>query len=213
MSSTAGFRRLLAEYERQLAEARRTGRPGQVRKAEAKVRSTKRRLERAEAKEAAAREKQRATMAQARPGLGRQGKGLATKRAMQRKPPQGPPKPRKPLQAHKPMPAVNPVRKAKMREEQFSIKDGYRAYIVAQPCIRCQAPPPVDPMHVLGVDLGGKAADMLPGCRKCHTWQEVNKKQFEREFEDRYGMHPLEMARAMRAAYLLDNQGEQADDE
>lgn len=91
----------------------------------------------------------------------------------------------------------------KRREEQFSIQDGYRAFIVDQPCMRCGKPGPSDPAHMRGVDLGGKADALLPLCRLCHTWQEVHKVQFDEEFEQRHGMAPLEMARAMRDAYPL----------
>lgn len=109
----------------------------------------------------------------------------------------------RPLKRGKPLPARGP-KYAEKREAQFSIKDGYRDYIVGLPCVRCQKPGPGDPMHILGVDLGGKAEHMLPGCRACHTWQETHKKAFEVEFEAKHGLTALEMASALRAAYLLD---------
>lgn len=98
-------------------------------------------------------------------------------------------------------------REAARKEEQFSFEDGYHKWLTGLPCIRCNRPPPSegrhDFMHVLGVDLGGKAEHALPGCRACHTWQEAHKVQFEAEFLAKHGITALEMARAMREAYTL----------
>lgn len=125
-----------------------------------------------------------------------------------------------PLKQGKPLPAVNAARRAKAREEQFSIADGYHRHTRESPCAYCgrwSADTARDPAHMIGVDLGGKAADVIPLCHfgtdgpnPCpgHVWQETHKKEFDRLFEERHGMPPLDMARALRAAYLL-SKGEQ----
>lgn len=111
----------------------------------------------------------------------------------------------KPLKQGKPLPARGPKYAAR-HEAQFSEADGYADHIRAMPCIRCHRPGPSQCMHVKGVDLGGLAADMLPGCAMCHHWQEEHKLQFEAEFLEKHGITALEMANALRAGYLLDKE-------
>lgn len=128
---------------------------------------------------------------------------LAAKTQRERERREGKEKPRTALKRSGPI-KPNPTRAAKRLEAQFSIKDGYKKYIKSLPCIRCGVPGPSDPMHILGVDLGGKAEHMLPGCRLCHDWQETHKLAFNEEFERKHGMTALEMALAMRMAYLVE---------
>jgi hypothetical protein len=217
VSSSYTFRRLVEEYARVVEAAKAFGTsPAKIRKAEAKLRSAERRLARAVEKEAADRARPRPVKARqpipmaraplARTATGRPAKQKKVPTGLKRGKPlqQG----QKPLKQTKPMPTVNRARAAKMREERFSIKDGYRDWICSQPCIRCGRwrPEGGDPMHVKGVDLGGKAEHLLPGCRECHTWQETHKRQFEAEMEQRHGMTALEMAKALRVAYTLDKE-------
>lgn len=108
----------------------------------------------------------------------------------------------KPMKRSGPLPATNPERKAKMDELRFSNADGYGKFIKDQPCVWCGAPPPSDRAHILGVDLGGTAEDLLPLCRTCHHWQELHKKAFEVQFTVEYGVPPLDYARQMRIAYI-----------
>lgn len=117
------------------------------------------------------------------------------------------------------IPPVNKVRRAKMREEQFSIKDGYHEHVRKLPCAYCGYWEPEglrDPAHMLGVDLGGKAEHILPLChfgrpngpQACpgHVWQETHKLTFDELFEAKTGIKPLEMALAIRTAFLIDRE-------
>lgn len=107
----------------------------------------------------------------------------------------------------KPLPARGP-KYAERKEAQFSHADGYSAFIRRQPCIRCGKPGPSECMHIKGVDLGGKAEDMLPACASCHRTgphaQETHKREFDEWFLENLGITAIEMAHAMRAAFLLD---------
>ena len=107
------------------------------------------------------------------------------------------------LQANAPIKPVNRERRAKLREEQFSIADGYHAHIISLPCIRCAKAGPSDPAHMRDRSVGGKADTILPLCRMCHTWQEVNGKAFEQEFHVKHHCSPLAFAAALRYAYLI----------
>lgn len=134
---------------------------------------------------------------------------LQRQRQKAREAPSKPLKSRKPLVQAKPLPATNPTRLARLKEAQFSKEDGYWQHLKNLPCVRCGKPGPSDFAHMRGVDLGGTAEDGLPLCRTCHMWQETHKLQFNEEFTQRHGISPLEMAHAMRAAFLL-QKGEQA---
>lgn len=156
-------------------------------------------LERAAKKAAKQEKRERARLAKA---LERQ----RLKAQAARQAPGVPRKARKPLAKGKGLPAVNQTRAAAAREQYFSVEDGYYDYIVKQPCVRCRKPGPSDPAHMVKRSRGRERSGpetMLPLCRLCHSWQEVNDEQFAEEFEQREGITPLEMARALRAAYLL----------
>lgn len=207
----------LRRAEAQLKEAEANGNAAETKRLVRFIRTTRRAIERKSRapspaeqarrarKEAEKQEKARKRVKRA---LQRQRKKAAE--AMQA--PSVPAKPRKPLAQGKGLPAVNKKRAAATREAMFSVADGYHAYIVKLPCVRCGKPGPGDPAHMVKRSRGKERSGpdtMLPLCRTCHMYQEVNDNQFVEEFEQRHGITPLQMARALRAAYLVDKDGEQ----
>lgn len=107
----------------------------------------------------------------------------------------------------KPLPKENKKRKAKLREEQYSIADGYRDFIVKQPfCANCgrHTPNGCDPAHLRDKSIGGGPEYLLHLCRWCHQFEEVKEKEFALQFHLRTGMSPVEYAMAMREAFILE---------
>ncbi len=74
---------------------------------------------------------------------------------------------------------MNLERLEALRELQFGPKG---EWIRGLECATCGAPPPSDPSHVKSRGAGGKAADLIPQCRRCHRrLHDVGRRTFEVE--------------------------------
>ncbi len=78
-----------------------------------------------------------------------------------------------------PLPAVNPERLERLREQQFGAK---AEWIRGLACATCGAPAPSDPSHVRSRGAGGTAEDLIPQCRGCHRrLHDLGRRTFEAE--------------------------------
>lgn len=100
---------------------------------------------------------------------------------------------------------VNPERLKRLREEQFSVANGYHRHVMEQPCAACgsyDADIRSDPAHVGKTrGAGAKSDRVLPLCRDCHLWEHAEPGEFEAAFFDRHGVTPDEMAMARHEEY------------
>lgn len=90
------------------------------------------------------------------------------------------------------------MREQKRREEQFSEANGYRRWVLEQPCAACGSYHPdygSQPAHVGRTrGAGAKADRVLSLCSDCHTWEGEHRNEFNAAFRARHGVTPEEMA-------------------
>lgn len=73
---------------------------------------------------------------------------------------------RSPLRRGRPLRRINPGRAAARRRRDFGPQ---AEWAVDQPCAVCGEPAPSEPSHVRSRGAGGRAADIVPMCHRCHT--------------------------------------------
>lgn len=90
------------------------------------------------------------------------------------------------------------AREKKRREVQFSEADGYRKWVLEQPCAACGSYHPDEgsqPAHVGKTRGAGARADrLLSLCFDCHTWEHARRNEFNAYFYARHGVTPEQMA-------------------
>lgn len=90
------------------------------------------------------------------------------------------------------------AREKKRREVQFSEADGYRRWVLEQPCAACgsyDSEAGSQPAHVGRTrGAGAKADRLLSLCWECHLWEGARRNEFNAFFAARHGATPEEMA-------------------